>query len=160
VLVQAWLNISSMSLKETGEGGLSSGVFLKNGCFNTQNNVPMLNRTNIPMLLRASYQNFRKQCADGSLSTDPASDIGLDRYRPVCDSSSLEPAFYFAYPAGEHHISIHNCKSTANSISCPHSSMQYIFLSWDYVNNNMTMTFDFWFRSNRSSASQLFQKFR
>ena len=33
----------SMSLKETGEGGLSSGVFLKNGCFNTQNNVPMLN---------------------------------------------------------------------------------------------------------------------
>jgi hypothetical protein len=44
VLVQAWLNISSMSLKETGEGGLSSGVFLKNGCFNTQNNVPMLNR--------------------------------------------------------------------------------------------------------------------
>jgi hypothetical protein len=44
VLVQAWLNISSMSLKETGEGGLSSCVFLKNGCFNTQNNVPMLNR--------------------------------------------------------------------------------------------------------------------
>ena len=44
VLVQAWLNISSMSSKETGEGGLSSGVFLKNGCFNTQNNVPMLNR--------------------------------------------------------------------------------------------------------------------
>jgi hypothetical protein len=40
VLVQAWLNISSMSSKETGEGGLSSGVFLKN----TQNNVPMLNR--------------------------------------------------------------------------------------------------------------------
>ena len=29
VLVQAWLNISSMSLKETEEGGLSSGVFLK-----------------------------------------------------------------------------------------------------------------------------------
>jgi hypothetical protein len=44
VLVQAWLNISSMSLKDTGEGGLSSGVFLKNGCFNTQKNVPMLNR--------------------------------------------------------------------------------------------------------------------
>ena len=84
VLVQAWLNISSMSLKETGEGGLSSGVFLKNGCFNTQNNVPMLNRTNIPMLLRASYQNFRKQCADGSLSTDPASDIGLDRCIARC----------------------------------------------------------------------------
>jgi hypothetical protein len=42
VLVQAWLNILSMSLKETGEGGLSSGVFLKNGCFNTQQQLALL----------------------------------------------------------------------------------------------------------------------
>ena len=46
------------------------------------------------MLFRASYQNFRKSCFEGSLSTDPASDIGH-----VYDSSSLEPAFYFAYPS-------------------------------------------------------------
>ena len=36
--------------------------------FNTQ--------TNIPMLIRASYQNFRNSCFESSLSTDSASDMG------------------------------------------------------------------------------------
>ena len=46
------------------------------------------------MLNRASYQNFRKSSFDGSLETDPASDIG----HVYDDSSALVPALYFAYP--------------------------------------------------------------
>ena len=116
------------------------------------------------MLNRASYQNFRKSSFEGSLETDPASDIGFERCIARCltlhHSSRPFILHIRAFPAGNRHILIFNCKSTANSISAPYSSLEYVLLSWDYINNTMTMIFDFWFRSNRSNASQLFQKFQ
>ena len=99
------------------------------------------------MLNRASYQNFRKSSFEGSLETDPASDIGLDRCITRCMTlhHSSRPFILHirAFPAGNCHILIFICKSTAKSISAPYSSLECILLSWIYINNNMAMIFEF-----------------
>jgi hypothetical protein len=60
------------------------------------------------MLNRASYQNFRKSSFEGSLETDPASDIGLDRCITRCLHHSSRPFILHirAFPAGNCHILI------------------------------------------------------